>query len=114
MDKLEFYVHFFGYAKDQRPGKQAEEFVCDSDGGKYPKFDFYDYQGKACLASQNAHMDYLEVNEKMLKMRLQQKESGMYSSVTINKSGEGYDFITSKQVVKYMNMFKHIDLRGDK
>ena len=51
MDKLEFYVHFFGYAKDSRLGKENEEFATDYLGNKYPKFDFYDYKGKAKLVS---------------------------------------------------------------
>jgi hypothetical protein len=114
MEKLEFYTHFFGYAKDSRPETKSIEEVSDTDGNKYPKFDFYDFEGRASLASQNAHMDFLEVNQKMLKMRIEQHKTGKFSCVTINNSKEGFDFVQSKQIIRYMNMFKHIDLRGDK
>lgn len=43
MEKLEFYLHFFGYAKDERPGHRDVWEVEDHLGNKYQKFDFYDY-----------------------------------------------------------------------
>ena len=74
MDKLEFYLHFFGYAKDERepyinldsetnhedaPGTAASLGSGSSSPTKKPdrtsgclnKFEFYDYNGKASKAN---------------------------------------------------------------
>ena len=35
MKKLEYYMHFFGYAKDERPGTANETDHTDLNGRKY-------------------------------------------------------------------------------
>jgi hypothetical protein len=69
MEKYEYYLHFFGYAKDERENQNPEKHV-GPNGGTYNKFDFYDYNGKAKTENKDAYMDYLNVNEKMLNKRI--------------------------------------------
>lgn len=73
MNKLEYYLHFFGYAKDERKGHSDVATVMNSQGHNYPKFPFYDYKGQASAASTDAYMDFLKLNENMLDMRLKEK-----------------------------------------
>lgn len=63
MEKLEYYLHFFGYAKDEL---SDSDHVTDYQGHQYPKFDFYDFKGKASAQNKKAHMDFINFNEKML------------------------------------------------
>jgi len=47
-------------------------------------FQFYDYKGKAKKENQDLYMDYLRVNEEMLKIRLKEKNSTQMREMTIN------------------------------
>ena len=73
MEKLEYYLYFFGYAKDERPDFKNDSEHVGQNGTKYRKFDFYDFKGKSKPENQNAYMDYLNINEKMLNMRINEK-----------------------------------------
>lgn len=89
MDKLEYYLHFFGYAKDLRPGESELLEVVDANGNTYPKFDFYDYKGKAKKENTDSYMDFIKVNERTLKQRLTELETGKVSTININEGSEG-------------------------
>ena len=47
MDKLEYFIHFFGYATTDQPVD-----------GETNKFDFYDYKGKASQKSLDAYFKF--------------------------------------------------------
>ena len=69
MDKLELYLHFFGYAKDEKEdyinididtnnqdtlgscSSAPTKKLPDRTSGCLNKFDFYDYKGKASKAN---------------------------------------------------------------
>lgn len=53
MSKLEYYLHFFGYA-----------------GGSDDCFEFYDYKGTAKPENVEACLEFKKLNEKMLEMRV--------------------------------------------
>ena len=84
MSKLEFYLHFFGYAKVE--GKET--------------LGFYDYKGTAKKENVDATMDYLKINEQMLEKRMKEKESKEYSSVPINKGDDGFSMLKTKDMTK--------------
>ena len=81
MEKLEYYIHFFGYAKDERenPNQDPSERHIGPNGVTYSKMDFYDYKGKAKQENKDAYMGFLEVNEKMLDQRIKEKVTEKYS-----------------------------------
>ena len=57
--QLEFYLHFFGYAKDERTAEQIKNKKADSFNSYEPlTFDFYDYEGKAKPENKAAFMDF--------------------------------------------------------
>ena len=68
MDKLEYYNHFFGYAKYQnRKTKMSENNEFDP-----LKLEFYDYGINAKKENKEAYLDFINVNEEMFKLRLDQ------------------------------------------
>jgi len=111
MTKLEYYLHFFGYAKDDRPEHADEICHTDSQGHEYPKHSFYDYKGQASEKSKNSYMDFLKLNENMLKMRLHEKETGKYSSIPINKGNDGFSMLTKKAVTAYVDLLENTHIR---
>jgi len=46
-------------------------------------------------------MDFLNVNEKMLNMRINEKKTEKFSQVEINKPGEGFSMFTEKNMIQY-------------
>ena len=113
MKKLEYYLHFFGYAKDDREKEGQSDTHVGPNGVTYNKFQFYDYQGKAKQENKDAYMDYLNVNEKMLNKRIEERKTGNYSKVTINKPGEGFSMLTEKNMIQYTEILPLISIKQD-
>ena len=70
-DKLEYYLQFFGYAKNEK----SQEF---KDQG-HNIYEFYDYEGRAKPEFQKEYMGFVELNNKMLDKRVQERLSENYS-----------------------------------
>jgi len=85
MDKLEYFIHFFGYATSD----QAVE-------GETNKFDFYDYKGKASQKSLDAYFKFNDLNKRMLENRMTHKKKGIIPSIAINKGNEGMSMLKTK------------------
>ena len=58
-------------------------------------------------------MDFLNVNEKMLNMRINEKNKGKFSQVMINKPGEGFSMLTEKNMIKFTEVLPLISIRED-
>ena len=58
-------------------------------------------------------MDYLNVNEKMLNMRINEKTTGKFSEVTINKVDEGFSMLLEKDMVWFSEVLHHLSIRED-
>lgn len=80
MKGCEYYIHFFGYAKDERAT------TTDKEDNKYP---FYDYQGKADSKNADVFEQFKGINQKMLELRVKQKKSGTFASIPVNHGLEG-------------------------
>lgn len=100
MDKLEYFIHFFGYASSEN----AVE-------GETHKFDFYDYKGKASQKSLDAYFKFKEVNKKMLQNRLKQKKKGEIPSIAINQGNEGISMLKTKEFVHFGSLLPHINIK---
>lgn len=86
MSKLEYYLHFFGYAKVE---DQPESY------------EFYDYQGTASKENIDACMDFRRINQQMLEKRVQEKLSNKYSSIPINGQNDGFSMLKTKDMIHY-------------
>lgn len=95
MSKLEFYLHFFGYAKVD--GKNT--------------FDFYDYKGTAKKENIDACMDFQAINQKMLKKRVNEKKSKKFSSVPINSAKDGFSMLKTKDMTHYALLLPHTSVK---
>jgi hypothetical protein len=58
-------------------------------------------------------MDFLNVNEKMLNMRINEKQTENYSQVMINKPGEGFSMLTEKNMIQFTEVLPHISIKED-
>ena len=58
-------------------------------------------------------MDFCNVNEKMLKMRINEKKEGKYSEVTINKENEGFSMLTEMNMPWYSEVFPYLTIKED-
>ena len=56
-------------------------------------------------------MDYLKLNDKMLEMRLKEKETGIFSSIPINKGNDGFSMLTKKAVTAYVDLLEYTHIR---
>lgn len=113
MERLEYVLHFFGYAKDERDGHRNEEVHVGPNGVTYTKLELYDYEGKAKTENKAAYMDYLNVNEKMLNMRINEKVTGKFSEVTINKENEGFSMLTEKDMIYFSEVIPMLSIKED-
>lgn len=86
MDHLEYFIHFFGYAKSDTENN---------------KFGFYDYKGKASQKSLDDFDKFKDLNLKMLDKRCAQKASGNFAAMPINRGKEGIDMLNSKKFVEF-------------
>ena len=103
MDKLEFYLHFFGYASN---GEEPFDGT-DPSKAKFPiNCGFYNYHGKAKYSNVDAHMGFLKMNEEMLKKRMTSEDS-----ITINGDNDGFDMVKSLDVLAYDKMIKIVHIR---
>ena len=88
LDKLEFYLHFFGYAKDDREEKTLPKREIFN-SFEPTNYDFYDYKGKASKKNQDSFLDFLNVNERMFKLRLEAKAAEEEGSVGSGDTSSG-------------------------
>ena len=117
MSKLEYYIHFFGYAKDERSGDISNAPAPASSFNSYTPqiFDFYDYKGQASQGSKDAYMDYLKVNEAMFQLRLKNKNSPAEkvkeSLIKINGNGngedDGFSMLLKKEILNYVELIEY-------
>ena len=56
-------------------------------------------------------MDFLKLNDKMLEMRLKEKETGNISSIPINKGNDGFSMLTKKAVTAYVDLLEYTHIR---
>lgn len=99
-DKLEYYLYLFGYAQnDDYP--ESDKFYSERGINKY---EFYDFGGKEKPENKAAYMDFVKINEKMLQMRLKQKQTGAVSEMPINGKGDGFSMLTTKKVTSYSEL----------
>ena len=85
MSKLEFYLHFFGYAKVD--GQET--------------FDFYDYEGSAKKENVDACLDFKKINSQMLEKRINEKKAKKFSTVPINSGNDGFSMLKTKDMTHY-------------
>jgi len=58
-------------------------------------------------------MYFLNVNEKMLNMRINEKKTEKFSQVEINKPGEGFSMLTEKNMIQYTEVLPLVSIKED-
>lgn len=54
-------------------------------------------------------MDYLNVNERMLEMRINEKKSKSYSKIAINGADDGFSMLTTKNMTGYVDLLEVVN-----
>jgi len=118
MTKLEYYLHFFGYAKDDRAEQSKGKPQSSTFNSYEPQtLDFYDYKGQAKKENQAAFLDFMNVNENMFKLRIKNKEaeasqpaddrsSAMTINANNNDKGDGFSLLLAKDVLHYLDVLE--------
>ena len=109
MTRLEYYLHFFGYAKHEGSQESLQKKI----SGELKNYEFYDYQGKATKEAKDAYLDFLQLNELMLQKRLKQKQTGQVSAVKINHGSEGISMLHGKKVQEYVDLLDLVSIRDE-
>ncbi len=65
------------------------------------KFEFYNYEGRASQENRDSYMDFEQLNERMLDMRIALKKAGKIKTVELLKDDEGFSMLGEKQLTKY-------------
>lgn len=55
-------------------------------------------------------MEYLNINEKMLNMRIQEKKNNKFSKLVVNAPNDGFSMLTTKRMTSYVDLLEHVNI----